>query len=323
MTKETKIELAIVVIVAIIIGTWIGVKLISTSSEPGTSKPPDTSDTQPADDQAVQNNDPEQEPPVQEVEKPLPQENIDPLLTAGLSQAKILTEEGKLFEARKTLTPLIIKAPEGELRNSIKNQLDKLNDALFWSKHVKTPDSIIYTIQSGDMLQPIARKHGGDSYSYELLLKINKIRNARNIRVGQKIKIPKGSFSALIQKRKRRLTIFLNDHYIKEYPVGIGAPKSPTPEDTFKVGKGGKQKNPEWTAPDGNVYPYGHPKNVLGTRWIGFEDKGDHVGYGIHGTADPGSIGKAMSNGCIRMLTNDVEEVFAILTPDDIIIIQR
>ena len=56
--------------------------------------------------------------------------------------------------------------------------------------------------------------------------------------------------------------------------------------------------NPVWYSPDG-IYPFGDPKNVLGTRWIGFEDKEGLYGYGIHGTTEPDSIGKEMSNGCI------------------------
>ena len=33
-------------------------------------------------------------------------------------------------------------------------------------------------------------------------------------------------------------------------------------------------------------------------------------GYGIHGTNEPRSIGKAASHGCIRMRKDDLEELF-------------
>jgi hypothetical protein len=33
-------------------------------------------------------------------------------------------------------------------------------------------------------------------------------------------------------------------------------------------------------------------------------------GYGIHGTNEPGSIGKAASHGCIRMAKADLEELY-------------
>ena len=32
--------------------------------------------------------------------------------------------------------------------------------------------------------------------------------------------------------------------------------------------------------------------------------------YRIHGTNDPSSIGKAMSSGCIRMLNQDIDELY-------------
>jgi len=34
------------------------------------------------------------------------------------------------------------------------------------------------------------------------------------------------------------------------------------------------------------------------------------IGYGIHGTDDPPSIGNAVSHGCVRLLNQQVEELF-------------
>jgi len=45
--------------------------------------------------------------------------------------------------------------------------------------------------------------------------------------------------------------------------------------------------------------------NPLGLRWMRFDGN-----YGIHGTNNPGSIGWYVSNGCIRMYEEDVEEVY-------------
>ena len=46
-------------------------------------------------------------------------------------------------------------------------------------------------------------------------------------------------------------------------------------------------------------------------------------GYGIHGTTEPESIGKAQSNGCIRMLNKDVEELFGLVTIGTPVIIRE
>ncbi|MGB9802898.1 LysM peptidoglycan-binding domain-containing protein, partial [Desulfofundulus sp.] len=45
-----------------------------------------------------------------------------------------------------------------------------------------------------------------------------------------------------------------------------------------------------------------------GTRWMGLDIPGGN--YGIHGTNNPDSIGKAVSNGCIRMYNHHIEELF-------------
>ena len=53
----------------------------------------------------------------------------------------------------------------------------------------------------------------------------------------------------------------------------------------------------------------GSPENSLGTRWLGFDKKG----YGIHGTVEPETIGQQVSQGCVRMLNEDVEELYDLL----------
>lgn len=55
----------------------------------------------------------------------------------------------------------------------------------------------------------------------------------------------------------------------------------------------------------------GDPNNPLGTRWIGF-DANDTDGriYGIHGTNQPESIGKYVSNGCIRLQNQAIEALY-------------
>lgn len=81
--------------------------------------------------------------------------------------------------------------------------------------------------------------------------------------------------------------------------------------------------NPDWYAPEGRVYHYGEPENILGTRWLGFKEADGRRGFGIHGTSDPASVGTDASNGCIRMNNADVEEVFSMLMPDDVVTIVK
>jgi len=63
---------------------------------------------------------------------------------------------------------------------------------------------------------------------------------------------------------------------------------------------------------DGKTIPPG-PHNPVGTRWMGLSIKG----YGIHGTNEPKSIGKAASHGCIRMAKADLEELYPLVQVGD------
>ena len=56
-------------------------------------------------------------------------------------------------------------------------------------------------------------------------------------------------------------------------------------------------------------FPYGDPENILGTHWLGL----NVPGYGIHGTWDTNSIGKQATAGCIRLLNDDIAELYTIL----------
>jgi lipoprotein-anchoring transpeptidase ErfK/SrfK len=75
-----------------------------------------------------------------------------------------------------------------------------------------------------------------------------------------------------------------------------------------------KAKWPDWRPPqsmrkrrpDLPAFMAGGPDNPLGARAIYL---GSSI-YRIHGTNEPSSIGKAASSGCIRMLNEDVTELY-------------
>ena len=54
----------------------------------------------------------------------------------------------------------------------------------------------------------------------------------------------------------------------------------------------------------------GGPGNPLGARALYLYRNGQDTFYRIHGTNEPSSIGKAVSNGCIRMINEHVEDLF-------------
>ena len=104
----------------------------------------------------------------------------------------------------------------------------------------------------------------------------------------------------------------------KRYGVGVGRAGFAW-TGAAKIGM--KRRWPRWVPPremvdrDDNARKWvngqpGGPGNPLGARALYLYANGEDTLYRIHGTTEPQSIGKAMSSGCIRMLNEDVAELF-------------
>ena len=101
----------------------------------------------------------------------------------------------------------------------------------------------------------------------------------------------------------RKLVLMENGVVKRVYPVAVGKPSTPSPTGQFTIVR--RVSEPTYSH-QGKVVAPG-PKNPVGSRWMGLSAKG----YGIHGTNEPNSIGKAASHGCIRMGKADLEELYA------------
>lgn len=120
---------------------------------------------------------------------------------------------------------------------------------------------------------------------------------------------PKQGRTILVSIQDRKLALLDGDKVVKVFPVAVGKQTTPSPEGTFTIKT--RLENPTYFH-KGNVVAPG-PHNPLGTRWMGLSEKG----YGIHGTNEPKSIGKAASHGCIRMAKGDLEELFTLVKVGD------
>jgi lipoprotein-anchoring transpeptidase ErfK/SrfK len=107
----------------------------------------------------------------------------------------------------------------------------------------------------------------------------------------------------------RKLALLEDGAILKVYRVAVGARVSPSPTGQFVIAN--RVVEPTYYHA-GTVIESG-PRNPLGTRWMGLTQKG----YGIHGTNEPRSIGKAASHGCIRMAQADLEELFEMVRVGD------
>jgi lipoprotein-anchoring transpeptidase ErfK/SrfK len=158
-----------------------------------------------------------------------------------------------------------------------------------------------YTIRKGDNLSTIAKQFDTRP---EILRLANNLKSDL-IRVGDQLTVSYAYPRILISKGELKLYLFFKDKVVKRFPVGIGK-EDLTPAGTFRISD--RIQDPRWYSDEG-VIPFGDPRNILGTRWLTLSQNGRHTGLGIHGTTEPESVPGRCSQGCIRMLNKDVEEL--------------
>jgi L,D-transpeptidase catalytic domain len=147
------------------------------------------------------------------------------------------------------------------------------------------------------------------------------------------------TFYLVVDTSRNRMWFYYIDHdanqrvLVKDYLVGLGR-KDPTkisglltPLGKYSLGNKIALYKPKMTG-----YHYGQKVEmirVFGTRWIPFNKEisnttGPSRGLGIHGipwkanakgelVEERESLGKHASDGCIRLATEDIEELFAVI----------
>lgn len=125
--------------------------------------------------------------------------------------------------------------------------------------------------------------------------------------------LPKAA-SALVDAKEGTLTLLDADGTpFAQFPASTGSKHDPLPEGRWQVR--GVATNPEyrynpklfWDAKAGDTKARiaAGPNNPVGLAWIDLTI--EH--YGIHGTPEPGKIGKTQSHGCVRLTNWDVMQV--------------
>ncbi len=118
----------------------------------------------------------------------------------------------------------------------------------------------------------------------------------------------------LISQSARRLYLIVNAESAIAYPVAVAKPGK---EWLGPARVAGKFVEPDWSPPESvkrdhpelpDLIPGGSPSNPMGERAITL----DRDEIAIHGTnrAMRASVGTAASYGCIRMLNEDVIDLF-------------
>lgn len=208
-------------------------------------------------------------------------------------------------KATEAWQKLVDTQPDSPEAVTALDQLGKLNLQTLCSKQ-PLPFITNHTVVSGENPILIARKH---TTSAESIMRINGMTKPTILR-GATLRIDLSRYCAVVDISNHDLQLFRiwngTTNFVKRYSVGTGKEDN-TPRGDFKITS--REKDPTWYRPGSTPVPFGSKENLLGTRWMAI----DKPGYGIHGTWEPDTVGKSSSAGCIRMLNEDVEELFDLI----------
>lgn len=125
--------------------------------------------------------------------------------------------------------------------------------------------------------------------------------------------------TVVIDPREKFLYLVERPGTARRYGVGVGRAGL---EWSGQAEIGRKEEWPHWRPTDDMIErdprkyaKYadgvdGGPGNPLGARALYLYTDGEDTLYRIHGTNEPWTIGQAVSNGCIRMVNEHVEDLY-------------
>lgn len=242
-----------------------------------------------------------------------------------IEQADARQRANDLIESRRLLSRALASgAASSADADTIRQRLATLNEDLVFSPKVHAGDPLAeeYTIRSGDRLITIARDRTLAT-DWRLIQRVNRLSDPGKLRVGQKLKLVRGPFHAIVDKSDYRLDLFQGSPdepdrwiYIRSFKVGLGTGNS-TPLGDFVIRRGSKLVDPHWVNPQtGEKFDAKDPKNPIGEYWLGLQGVGKSAaveGYGLHGTIEPQSIGAQKSMGCVRLADEDIKLLYELL----------
>ncbi|WP_100408184.1 L,D-transpeptidase family protein [Bacillus solitudinis] len=154
---------------------------------------------------------------------------------------------------------------------------------------------MIHTVKPGETLSQISKDYRTPLVT---IIRANPTINPNVIHPSQSIIIPGFPspdtipYKIDVSVNNRLLRLLKDGVQQKQYPIAVGRILHGTPVGNFII-----------------INKAPNPGGPFGTMWMSLSK--EH--YGIHGTNDPSSIGKAVSRGCIRMYNRDVEELASIV----------
>jgi L,D-transpeptidase ErfK/SrfK len=258
---------------------------------------------------------------------------LDPL---ALAMRMVLLEDRADHAARERAWPMAarscsdllqleLEAPWPPHHAALATWATALNQAQ--AHHRLHPDgewpSVDIEVMDGEGLtqvrQRLLRAHPKLKVCVGLLREVNDL--GRYIHPGQPLRAPTDLPNVLVNLDARMLVYRHGTEAVGAWVIGIGKEGHDTPTGRFAVGE--KIENPPWRPMGGAQFPFGHPDNPLGTRYLTWFKEGVKTTYGFHGTWEPAGVGKRVSLGCVRLTNGDVESLFELLPVGSEILVRQ
>jgi len=238
-----------------------------------------------------------------------PAREVDALDALAQGKAKLAAarEPSQFVEAWRLLSVAYNEAPDAALRNEARDLLRPFIEREVLSQRLPDDSGIaqVWMVKQGDTLGKIAKQCGT---TVEAIKRLNGL-TSDLIQAGRRLKVLDRPLDVYVDKSDFRLWVLYGGSFLLELPCGLGL-QNKTPVARFEIEN--RQIKPPWYSDEGVILPH-DPRYELGERWLGFKDSEAGTGLGIHGTADPTSIGKESSRGCIRLLNPDVILLYDLL----------
>jgi LysM repeat protein len=241
--------------------------------------------------------------------------NSDQAVLKALKAADDALAGGKYLEAWESYNAVVKMGLASADSRIVKARINTVTDTLLFGSFRPAGDDNfpVHTVRVGERLGIIGPKYG---MPWEAVVRMNNGLDPARVAAGRTLKLVRGPLHLVVIKSEYELDVMLDGKVLRAYAVGLGE-NNCTPAGKFTVSN--KMKNPPYTHPRTNArFAGGDPKNPVGTRWMALEGADEasrkFTGYAIHGTIEPESICRQASLGCVRMLKDDVEELYDLVT---------
>jgi len=124
----------------------------------------------------------------------------------------------EVINTRDKLNKLLSEELESRDAEWARGHLAKLSEQWLFGPEVFANDKICgsYEVKFGDMFTEVERKF---KTPYEMLMRINNIKDPRALRAGKEIKVVHGPFHCKVYPAAHRMDLFVQDVFVRSFPV--------------------------------------------------------------------------------------------------------